>query len=159
MHKYEELSPDSRVWIYQSNRIFEDQEVSEIDAILADFCSQWAAHGQELKAFGKVYFNIFVVLMVDESQAGASGCSIDSSVGVVRKLMDQYKVDLLDRMIFSYRKADDIELVNRTDFEKLFASGDITNSTIVFNNLVKNKSEFESQWQIALEESWHKQMV
>jgi len=40
----------------------------------------WTAHNNQLKAKGEIRYNRFLILIVDESQAGASGCSIDKSV-------------------------------------------------------------------------------
>lgn len=159
MTNYEDLSGDSRIWIYQSNRLFTDEEVTLINDGLEKFCDQWAAHGSALKSFGKVYFNAFVILFVDESQAGASGCSIDSSVAVVKAIMEKYNVDLLNRMIFSYKEGDQVQLVDRLTFTKSVQEGNITDDTIVFNNLVKNKAEFEASWEVKLADSWHKNLV
>ena len=159
MNDINTLAPDSRLWIYQSDRLFTDQEVEEINTALDKFCDQWAAHGTSLKSFGKIYHNCFVVMMVDESQEPASGCSIDSSVGVVRAIMKNYKVDLLNRMIFAYLENDKVELVNRLDFVNMIKEGKITDDTIVFNNLVKDKAEFESKWEVRLVDSWHKQLA
>ncbi|MCY7409014.1 MAG: hypothetical protein LH473_01980 [Chitinophagales bacterium] len=72
------FSPDSRTWIYLSKKEFSNEEVVELNSLLSVFCKDWAAHGNNLKAKGEVLYNRFIVLMVDETQAGASGCSIDT---------------------------------------------------------------------------------
>jgi len=77
MNTYDVMPANSRVWVYQSNRAFTDNEVEKINEQLTLFVDKWVSHNQALKAYGAVYHNQFVVLMVDESQAGASGCSID----------------------------------------------------------------------------------
>ena len=63
----ENLSPDSRVWIYQCNRNLTDQEVSQTDVVLQRFSNQWVSHNRQLKALGKIYHNRFLVLMVDQT--------------------------------------------------------------------------------------------
>ena len=159
MNEISTLAPNSRVWIYQSDRLFSQEEVNEINLVLENFCHQWAAHGKPLKSFAKVYYNCFVVLMVDESNVTASGCSIDSSVKVIREIMSKYKVDLLNRMIFAYLEDGEVKLSNRPDFIQKLKQGDISDDTIVFNNLVKDKLDFETQWKLPLAQSWHKQLV
>ncbi len=159
MTPYSELSPQSKIWIYQSNRPFTNSETTHIQQEIADFANQWAAHGQGLKAFGTLYYNQFIVLMVDESIQGASGCSIDSSVHFLKDLQKKYNVNLFDRLNMTYRNASNqIATANRDEFEKLVNIGEINDTTIVFNNLVRNKQEFETKWEIPMAESWHKRV-
>ncbi len=159
MTNYNELSPQSRVWIYQSNRPFSDSETTNIQQELSTFSQQWAAHGRGLKAYGKLYFQQFIVLMVDESQQGASGCSIDSSVHFLKNLQQKYGVNLFDRMNMAYRtSSNQVATANRTGFQQLVNEGTINDDTIVFNNLVRNKEEFETKWEVPMQESWHKRM-
>ena len=47
---FESLPEDSRVWIYQSNRSFTDEELVEIKQKLDEFLTQWTVHGSNLKA-------------------------------------------------------------------------------------------------------------
>ncbi|MDB5015022.1 MAG: transporter ATPase, partial [Daejeonella sp.] len=48
------ISEDSRIWIYQSDRVFNEAEVTHIHQKLNDFTSQWLAHGNKLAALGEV---------------------------------------------------------------------------------------------------------
>lgn len=159
MTNYNELSPQSKVWIYQSNRPFSKAETNEIQQKLSTFAQQWAAHGRGLKAYGKLYFQQFIVLIVDESQHGASGCSIDSSVHFLKNLQQKYGVNLFDRMNMAYRtSSNQVATANRMGFQQLVNEGTVHDGTIVFNNLVRNKEEFETKWEVPMQESWHKRM-
>ncbi|MGB0930262.1 MAG: hypothetical protein ACPGVB_05780 [Chitinophagales bacterium] len=159
MTPYNELSPQSKIWIYQSNRPFNDSETLDIQKELVNFTKQWAAHGQELKAYGNVYYQQFIVLMVDETAHGASGCSIDSSVHFLKNLQKKYGVNLFDRLNMAYRDtSNNVITADRNTFQKLVNIGEINDDTIVFNNLVRNKQEFETKWEIPMKESWHKRV-
>jgi len=159
MTPYSQLSPHSRIWIYQSNRPFSDLETLAIQQELADFTKQWAAHGQALKAYGSLYYQQFIVLMVDESAYRASGCSIDSSVHFLKGLQKKYDVNLFDRLNMAYKNtSNQIVTANRNMFKKLVNTGEVNDNTIVFNNLVSNKQEFESKWEIPMKQSWHKRI-
>lgn len=159
MTLYNELSAESKVWIYQSSRPFNNFETATIQQELASFTQQWAAHGKGLKAYGNVYYQQFVVLIVDESAHGASGCSIDSSVHFLKNLQQKYKVNLFDRLTMAYKNASNqVITANRTGFQNLVNTGEVNDNTIVFNNLVRNKQEFETQWEIPMIKSWHKRM-
>jgi len=104
--------------------------------------------------------NRFLVLMVDETQAGASGCSIDSSVAFVKQIQAQYGVDFFDRMSFSYQdEQGKVHTLPRADFEKAYQEGTITDETLVFDTLVKSKAELDKGLLKPLKESWHARLV
>ena len=153
------LPPATRLWIYQSNQPFEDKDIPELKQHVQDFAQQWISHNRQLRAHGDVLHNRFVVLMVDESQADASGCSIDKSVYFLKNLQAEYGVDLFDRMRFSYLDGEDVKTVSREEFAILYAEGKINNETMVFDTLVNNKGDFDQAFLKPLKESWHKRMV
>lgn len=154
-----EMSPNTRVWIYQADRTLTQQEVEKMQNFLNDFCVQWTSHNQQLTAVGRVIENLFVVLMADETQASASGCSIDKSVHFVKSLESTFGISLFDRMNFAYDKNGEVLMANRMEFEKLFKEGEIDENTIVFDTLVKTKSEFEQGFRKPLKSSWHQKFV
>ena len=45
---FEDLPEESKVWIYQSNRKFSDDEILEIESDLKSFVEGWNAHGTSL---------------------------------------------------------------------------------------------------------------
>lgn len=148
--------PDhSRVWIYQASRELSSEEVILTEATLQKFVDSWAAHGQPLKAAGQVCYNRFIVLMVNEDQEAPSGCSIDNSVSVIKELGKVLAIDFFDRWNIAYRQKDLLVSCTREEFEEGIRSGKITSETIVFNNLVNTKKEWETNWEIPLKQSWH----
>lgn len=154
------MAPESRVWIYQSDRPFTEAESVQIEQLLRTFASRWVSHNRALRAASGLLHNRFVVLAVDERQAGASGCSIDASVHFLKQLQAEFGVDLFDRMRFSYQTADgQVETLPRDAFATAYAEGQIGPETLVFDPLVKTKAELDQQFVKPLWESWHRQMV
>lgn len=152
--------PDStRVWIYQADRPFKSTDVPAVRHAVRQFVKNWISHNRQLRAFGDVYHNRFIVLMVDESQADASGCSIDKSVYFLKTLQQQYGVDLFDRMRFSYLEGEQVHTVGREEFERLYQKGEIDDETPVFDTLVNTKEDFDRRFTKALGESWHRRLV
>jgi len=145
----------SRVWVYQSDREFTTDEANQLEAQLATFTAGWAAHGNQLAAGAEFRYRRFIILAVDESQSGASGCSIDSSVRFIKSLELEYKIDLMNRMLFATKEDDKVHAYTRAAFEDAIEKGRLTTQTIVFNNLVKDKTELDSSWEIPLASSWH----
>ena len=159
MPTYNILPDTTRVWIYQAKAPFPTKKNYEIRQHITSFTTNWISHNNQLRAFGDLYHNQFIVLMVDESLAGASGCSIDKSVHFIKQLEQHYQVDLFDRMTFTYNDGETVKAAPRMEFAKLYAEGKINDSTLVFDNLVKTKGAFEAEWVKPLGESWHKRMV
>lgn len=156
---YKALADHTRVWIYQSDRRLSDTEVEEIKQYGDRFINQWAAHGADLKAALDVFYNQFIVLFADESQVKASGCSIDSSVRFVKEIGNAYGVDLFDRLNITFKQGPKIDLLRMNDFQVALEKGQLNENTIVFNNLVETKLDFETKWEVPLKESWHKQLI
>lgn len=149
------FSPQSKVWIYQSDREFSNQEVSVIQQELNDFTAQWKAHGHQLQAKAEILYNYFIVFVVDEATAGATGCSIDASVRVVKTIEQTHGIDLFNRFNIAYKVDDKVVVLNKEDFETLISIKKITPDSIVFNNLVQTLEDFETKWEVPFKDSWH----
>ena len=159
MTDYKLLPDTSRVWIYQAQAPLSPKNAQEIEAHLTKFADTWVSHNNQLQAFAKVYHHQFLVLMVDENQAGASGCSIDKSVHFMQQLEQHYKIVLFDRMTFTYKDGETIKSADKQEFAELYKVGAIDDTTLVFDNLIKTKKDFDTQWIKPLGTSWHKRMV
>ncbi|MDX1666875.1 MAG: hypothetical protein R3350_06590 [Saprospiraceae bacterium] len=156
----ESLNDRSRVWIYHSDRPLSDEETASLRETLKVFARQWVSHNRQLKAFAEVYYNRFVVLMVDETEAGASGCSIDASVKFLKSVQSELGIDLFNRMIFSYLNSDnEVVSVDRQEFASKYRDGEINDGTLVFDTLVDQKSDFDRHLLKPLHESWHARIV
>jgi hypothetical protein len=156
---YTELADHSRVWIYQSNRFLNDNEVLEIKNYGKQFIDGWAAHGSDLQAAFEIFDNRFIVLFADETQVKASGCSIDSSVRFIKDIQNAYQLDLFDRLNIAFVVSGKIDTLRMTDFQNALAKGTLDENTIVFNNLVETKGDFVSSWKVPIKNSWHKQLL
>src|SRR5258705_8960734 len=88
---------DSRVWIYQSSRLFLLSEALEIEILLKEFSASWLSHGVPVKGAGYLFFGQFIILMADETATGVSGCSTDSSVRLIKQVEQRFAVNLFDR--------------------------------------------------------------
>jgi len=152
------FSENSKVWIYQSNRELAAAEVNQIVKILDDFTTGWTAHNNQLKATAEIRYNRFIILVVDETQAGASGCSIDKSVKLMKELEQEFDINLFDRFNIAYRDGDAIKSVGRFEFEDLIKQGKVDTETIVFNNLTPTLKELTTLWEVPFKNSWHQQV-
>ena len=153
-----EFSSHSRVWVYQSDRKLTDAEALQIQVQLDNFTTGWTAHNHQLLAKAEIRYNRFLILIVDESQAGASGCSIDKSVNFMKQLEQQFGINLFDRFNLAYRDGEEVLSVPRHQFEELLKTGKINTETVVFNNLAQNLTELQTKWEVPFKDSWHIQL-
>ena len=63
---FENLPPESKVWIYQSNRKFTEEEWSAIATDLKTFIDSWSAHGTGLEASYLLKYYRFIILAVNQ---------------------------------------------------------------------------------------------
>ncbi|EIJ40078.1 hypothetical protein [Galbibacter orientalis] len=152
---FNDLSESARVWIYQANRSFTEEEIAELTTKLESFIEQWTAHGANLKASFEIRYKRFIIIALDQEFNMASGCSIDASVRFIQQLEVDYNVNLLDKMNVSYRQGDFIAYKPLIDFKKMAKQKAVSQNTIVFNNLVTNKEEYQNYWEVPARDSWH----
>jgi len=153
------LPDNSRVWVYQANRTFTSSELTELYEILASFNTSWEAHGTKLNSAIEVFYNQFIVFFVDQQSQEATGCSIDKSIGIVKIIQQKLSVDLLDRLNLTYKVGSDISTIKMVDFQTKAKAGEISESTIVFNNLVETKADFLANWETTAGNSWHNNLI
>lgn len=149
---FDQLPDDSRLWVYQSNRPFLKSEIEFISKSLTEFCNGWEAHGEPLATSFKIEFDQFVVLAVNENVHGASGCSIDGSVRVLKSIQSQLGVDLLNRSV-AFLINDRVVLHSLAEAKALLANGTIPGGTITFNNSVSSKKDFLQNWKLSTKNS------
>ena len=149
---------NTRVWIYQADRKLTDAETVQLQQQLALFTQGWTAHNNQLKAGAEIRYNRFIVLLVDESQAGASGCSIDKSVHFMKQVEQHYNINLFDRFNLAYKDGNEVLSAPRHQFEELIKAEKIDMDTIVFNNLVQNVADLNTKWEVPFKDSWHVQL-
>ena len=159
LKEFDNLPDTSRVWIYQCNRSFTTEEVSEISTKIENFIERWTAHGKDLEAGYKIIYKRFIVLALNQANQAATGCSIDASVHFIQQLEQDYDVDLMDKMNVSYKQGDFIAYKPLKDFKKMAKDRAVSKNTIVFNNLVHNIAEFNQNWEVPASESWHSRFI
>lgn len=152
---FKTLPETARIWVYQANRSLSEIELEEIEQSLNVFIQDWTAHGSDLKAGYEIKYKRFIIIGLNQEQTMASGCSIDASVHFIQALEKKYNIDLLDKMNVSYKQGEFIAYKTLIDFKKMAKAKSVSKKTVVFNNLVSNKYEYENHWEVPAEESWH----
>ena len=158
MKRINEMSPASRVWVFQGDRTFSSDEELNIQSECEKFLANWASHGSQLESAFEIKFSRFVVVAVDEEKALASGCGIDKLVHFMQDFGKKLNIDFFNRMIVVYRNENEIVSAPLHQFWALRKAGLITDQSVVFDNLVKTVQDYTSKWETTFETSWHAEM-
>ena len=153
------LPEESKIWIYQANRSFSEQELEEIESKLNTFIENWTTHGSDLQSGYLIKYKRFIIIGLNQNLNKASGCSVDASVHFIQELEKEYGVDLMDKMNLSYKQGDFVAYKTLIDFKKMAKEKAVSKNTIVFNNLVTNIAEFNENWEVPASESWHNRFL
>ncbi len=160
MELLKDFSDQTRIWIYQSDRLLQPTEIEEINSILNEFSKEWATHGNQMASKCFVIEPCFIIMAVDQSIISASGCSIDSSVRVLKNIEAKFDLNLFDRLTLSYEDTNgQVQLIKMADFQNGLKSGVFNENTIVFNNLIDNIVDFRQNWKTSVSKSWHQNLL
>lgn len=149
----------SRVWIYQCERFLAPHEVIAVNEEGDRFVAGWSAHGAPLTAKIAIVENLFLIVMVDELQAKATGCSIDKSVAFVKEVEDYLGASLTNRMKVALEVNNQIVVSDLNKLSELKANKVISENTLAYDNLVDTKTKLFSNWKTKIGESWHAQFL
>ena len=136
---FPEFNPESKVWVYTSNRILNSAEQQFVQKELDIFTNNWAAHGSGLKAQGLIEHDQFIVLAVDETMVGASGCSIDSSVKFIKAVGEELNVDFFDRLNLVLEKNGEFKRAHISDLKE-------NSDWNVFNPMITDLKGLREDW-------------
>jgi len=149
-----DFSDNSKVWIYQSSRLFTMSEAFDIEDILTDFIANWKSHGAAVKGYANLFFGQFIILMADETAATVGGCSTDSSVHAIQAIEKKCKVDLFNRQSLAFIRHDKLQLLPLNQLNYAYENKFIEEDTLYFNNLIATKKMLLTEWLVPIKNSW-----
>ncbi len=152
---FNELPETSKIWIYQSNRRFTPEEQTEISEKLTNFLNNWSAHGTGLQASFEIKYERFIIIAVNQEVQAATGCSVDDSVRFIMQLEKEYSITLLDKMNVAFKQGEFVNYKDLAEFRKMAKTGAVGKKTVVFNNLVTNIADYNENWEVPAQDSWH----
>ena len=151
---FKTMPDDSRIWIYQSNRDFNESEIGVIKDKTISFLDNWQAHGKDLECSYSIIDKRFIILAVNESANPIGGCSIDFSLQLIKDISNTIGIDLLNRLVVNYRLDNKVESLSLSDLKNKIKDGDFSPETIIFNTAINSKSELFNNFEIDIRSSW-----
>jgi len=151
---FKTMPDDSRIWIYQSNRDFNEFEIGIINDKTISFLDNWQAHGKELECSYSIIDKRFIIIAVNESFNPIGGCSIDFSLQLIKDISNTIGIDLLNRLVVNLKIDNKIESLSLSDLKNKIKDGDFSPQTIIFNTAINSKSDLLNNFEIDIRSSW-----
>jgi len=149
-------SKNPRIMIYPSSRVLKSEEIQGVSERINNFLSSWTTHGEPLSASFKIERNQFLIIFIDEENAKAGGCSVDSLTSMIRDIDTEFGLDFLNRMKVSYIEKGETKTINLLDFKKGIKNSSIPQNIEVFDFSKETYNDYLSGFLLPLEKSWAK---
>ncbi len=152
---YKDLPEDAYAFIYPSSRKFYPQEIDELKAKIEQFLEE---NFTDYPYFFKIIENRFIAIFVD-SEKSLPITLLDKLASFILELDQQYNITLLDKINICFKQGEYIQYQDMKKFRTLLKNRSISKNTVIFNNLVQNKYDFEHHFETPLSESWLAHLV
>lgn len=151
---FDQMPDYARVWVYQADHKLSSDDEQLVRDRMKSFCEGWNTHGNMMPTSFELLESQILILAVDESKLGASGCSIDSSVRMLRELESVLTINLTDQGKISLRKpSGEMKVISGLGVKSKVTSGEIDLESEVINPVIRIKSDLQNLWQ-PVRNSW-----
>lgn len=151
-----DLPDNARTWVFGANKTLEPPASATLLVEVDRFLFQWKAHGSPLTVGRDWKYDRFLTVAVDQSTAGASGCSIDGLFRALKALEPRLGASLVTSGLVFFRDENGtIQSVDRERFTLLGAEGKIHPGTRVFDPTVTTLGEWRARFEMDAAKSWH----
>ena len=142
------IPEESRIWIYAADHKLTNDQESCILKSISDHLQNWEAHKVPLTAGVTILENHFIVIALDETKNGASGCSIDTLQNKIQNLEKDLSISLLNRLNVFCRIDNEIECI-----PTLKLADNANQDTLFYDLTIQKKSELDSYLK-SISEGW-----
>jgi hypothetical protein len=154
---FSSLPDDARLWVFASAEPLDADAAARLLAEVDAFLETWAAHGDPLRAGREWRDDRFLAIGVDQSTAGASGCSIDGLFRRLAALEPALGTTMLGGASRVYwRDADGrVHAADRPGARDLARAGAWNADSPVFDLGVTTAGDWRRRFERAARDSWH----
>jgi hypothetical protein len=152
---FETLPDSSRVWVFGADKPLAEEGTKQLLDVVDHYLADWKAHGAPLTVAREWRDGRFLVVAVDQSTAGATGCSIDGLFRLLQGAEQQIGASLVGGGRVYYRDEHAaVQAVPRGDVEGLVSSGAITKDTVIFDTTLTDLGTFRACFERRAKDSW-----
>ncbi|RFC53946.1 hypothetical protein [Brumimicrobium aurantiacum] len=148
----QDFPDESRIWLYQSNKALNKEEIQKIETELVEFVYGWAAHGNQLFASAKVLNPYFILVAVNDTMVPPSGCSIDASVHKMKDLGRLLNIDFFNRMNVVISSDNEPKMIHFSELSD-------HKESLLYDPLISTLGELRNNWPRPIAKSSLAQML
>jgi hypothetical protein len=157
---FEKLPDDSRVWVFAADRTLDEQQSKQMLAEVDRFLPGWTAHGSPLTVGRDWRYGRFLTIAVDQSTAGASGCSIDGLFRSLKSLEKKIGASMVTSGLVFFRDRNGaVQSADREGFTELSGAGKVSTDMTAFDPTVTTLGEWRARFELPLRDSWHAKLL
>ena len=145
----ENLTNEAKVMIYPGGRKFFPNEMPVLREQLDSFCSN--LNGIDLCC--KIEYDRFLVFIISE----VTPLDLENQnllVEFVLSLEKSFEISLLDKVNVCFKQGPYVQLKEIPAFKLLIKNKGISKKTVVFDNMINTKLEYDDSWEVPAGESW-----
>jgi len=158
--RFDSLPDDARLWVFAASEPVTGEQADMLLNAVDDWLAEWKAHGELLECARDWRDDRFLAIGVDQSTAGASGCSIDALFRVFKELRASGGPSMLDGGRVFYRGTDRaVVSQSRAEFAKSASSGVVGADTPVFDTSVTTAAAYRTGFEKPARDSWHGELL
>jgi hypothetical protein len=157
---FDSLPDSSRIWVFGSDSPVTGPGAERLLAEVDRFLGQWQAHGSPLRC-GRLWMdNRFLVVGVDQSDANASGCSIDGLFRILQEIEREVGARLVGGGRVYYRDHSGVaQSAARDELGGLVAAGVVGPDTAVFDTSITDLGEWRERFERPARKTWVGQLL
>jgi hypothetical protein len=157
---FDSLPDDARVWVFGAASELGEQARDRLLDAVDEYLAGWHAHGEPLVCARDWRDDRFLAVGVDQSTAGASGCSIDGLFRTLARLEPELGTKLLGGGRIYYRDATGrVVTTTRPEFATLARNGGVGPETPVFDTSLTSASAWRDAFERPARDTWHAQLM
>ncbi len=143
------LNNTSKFYIFPCNRKFYPKELVEINQKIELFLQDIS----DLDFFYEIKYQQFIIIIIS-NRTPLSISQNNTLVNLLQTLENEYKISLIDKVKVFFKQGEYVQVKEIPDFKKLIKNRGVSKKTVVFNNFINTKSEYECCWEVPATESW-----
>ena len=150
----------ARLFVYTSDKTLDFSEYSDFSQNMQEFIDNWKAHGTMLDASFMIIANRVLIIVVDEKEQIATGCSIDS----LNRHLQSSEFYWFSRHWVLHTSNQpsvfgDWTVSDLHDFHEKCRSGLLSRDEYILNTTVLTVEEMRKELVQKVSESWHNKML
>ena len=151
---YQNLPDEAKVFIYPSSRKFYPKELEGLEEKIKIFISNWTTYSTTFK----IEYQRFLVFFIEDN-IEISADMLNTLAQFILQLELDYSITLLDKINVCFKQGEYVQYQDMKRFRELIKKKSISKKTIVFDNLIHTKREFENHWEVPISESWLSHLI